>query len=103
MHTTKFNHRRSPCRRSVKAGNSNTAGYEAREYTGRGDRNLCVASSVESATQFQADMTLAAADGGGNLPTVKEVAKLFKVSRVDSLGKREIVYFPSIEWVEVEE
>ena len=40
------------------------AGYEAREYTGRGDRNSCVASSVESATQFQSDLTLAAADGG---------------------------------------
>ena len=78
------------------------AGYEAREYTGRGDRNSCVASSVDSATQFQSGMVLAAADGGDNLPTVKEVAKLFKASKVDSLGKREIVYFP-IEWVEVEE
>lgn len=79
------------------------SGYEAREYTGRGDRNSCVASSVDSATQFQSDMVLAAADGGDNLPTVKEVAKLFKASKVDSLGKREIVYFPGIEWVEVEE
>ena len=80
------------------------AGYEAREYTGRGDRNSCVASSVDSATQFQADLTLAAADGeGDNLPTVKEVAKLFKASKTDSLGKREIVYFPSVVWVEVEE
>ena len=79
------------------------AGYEVREYTGRGDRNSCVASSVESATQFQSDLTLAAADGGDNLPTVKEVAKLFKASKTDSLGKREIVYFPSVVWVEVEE
>ena len=79
------------------------SGYEAREYTGRGDRNSCVASSVDSATQFQADMTLAAVEGGDNLPTVKEVAKLFKTSKVDSLGKREIVYFPSVVWVEVEE
>ena len=79
------------------------AGYLPREYTGRGDRNSCVACAVDSATQFQADMTLAAVDGGDNLPTVKEVAKLFKVSKTDSLGKREIVYFPGIEWVEVEE
>lgn len=67
-----------------------TAGYATIEYTAPGDYKTCVAVKVDDAEQFKTDVKAAGA------------AKYVKGCKVDSMGKRKVVYFPSV-LVEVEE
>lgn len=75
------------------------AGYEPRSYSGRGMYGKeCLGVSGDSALEIVLETIETVASQAGDTETIAEfVADLLDV-RTDSMGRGEIVYWPSIKW-----